>query len=119
MPINPNTQVLLRHPFPNFSSPTQEIYACSSYGKYIILDDNNNEVSFNRSDFFVHFPHINTSVRVADTDSHAFPLGTIVKITDITFEEDDEQMRPQSHYWYECEYSGLTQYLRRSQFTLL
>ena len=83
--INTNTSVLLRHRLPNFSSPIQEIYACSSCGKYIILDDNNNEVSFNRSDFLIHYPHINTLARVTDTDSHSFPMDAIVKITDIEF----------------------------------
>ena len=111
--INPNTSVLLRHRLPNFSSPIQEIYACSSCGKYIILDDNNNEVSFNRSDFLIHYPHINTLVRVTDTDGHSFPLGTIAKITDIEFWEDEPP------YAYLCSYSGRKQYLLRSQFKLI
>ena len=116
--LNPNTPVLLRHRFPNFSSPIQEIYACSSCGKYIILDDDNNEVSFNRSDFLVHFPHIDTPVRVTDTDSHSFPMGTIVKIIDIEFSDIEEQEYP-NNYFYLCSYSGHVQYLLRSQFKLI
>lgn len=111
--INPNTSVLLRHHLPNFSSPIQEIYACSSCGKYIILDDNNNEVSFNRSDFLIHYPHINTLVRVTNTGNHSFPLNTIVKITDIEFWWDEH------HHAYLCSYLGNTQYLLRSQFKLI
>ena len=114
--INPNTSVLLRHRLPNFSSPIQEIYACSSCGKYIILDDNNNEVSFNRSDFLIHYPHINTLARVTDTDSHFLPLGAIVKITDIEFWEDEGQEFTNHHYAYLCSYLGHEQYLLRSQF---
>ena len=117
--INPNTSVLLRHRLPNFSSPIQEIYACSSCGKYIILDDDDNEVSFNRSDFLIHYPHINTLVRVTDTDSHFFPLGTIAKITDIEFWEDEGQEYTNHHYFYLCSYSGHKQYLLRSQFKLI
>ena len=117
--INPNKSVLLRHRLPNFSSPIQEIYACSSCGKYIILDDNDNEVSFNRSDFLIHYPHINTLVRVTDTDSHFFPLGTIAKITDIEFWEDEGQKSTNYHYLYLCFHSGHEQYLLRSQFKLI
>lgn len=111
--INPNTSVLLRYRLPNFSSPIQEIYACSSCGKYIILDDNNNEVSFNRSDFLIHYPHINTLVRVTDTGGHSFPLGAIVKITDIGFWWDEH------HHAYVCSYLGHEQHLLRSQFKLI
>ena len=114
--INTNTSVLLRHRLPNFSSPIQEIYACSSCGKYIILDDNNNEVSFNRSDFLIHYPHINTLARVTDTDSHSFPMDAIVKITDIEFWEDEGQESTNHHYFYLCSYSRHKQYLLRSQF---
>ena len=117
--INPNKSVLLRHRLPNFSSPIQEIYACSPCGKYIILDDNNNEVSFNRSDFLIHYPHINTLVRVTDTDNHSFPLGTIAKITDIEFWEDEGQESTNPHYFYLCSYSRHEQYLLRSQFKLI
>lgn len=92
--INPNTSVLLRYRLPNFSSPIQEIYACSSCGKYIILDDNDNEVSFNRSDFLIHYPHINTPVRVTDTDSHFFPLGTIAKLQILNFGKTKDRSIP-------------------------
>lgn len=117
--INPNTSVLLRCRLPNFSSPIQEIYACSSCGKYIILDDNDNEVSFSCSDFLIHYPHINTSVRVTDTEYHSFPLGTIVKITDIGFLGDEEQGYTNHPHVYVCSYSGHEQYLLRSQFKLI
>ena len=112
--LSPTTQVLLRHPLPNFSSPIQEIYACSSCGKYVILDDDNREVCFLRRDFLLHFPRINTAVRVTNTGNHFFPMGTIVKITGITFNEDNGQ-----RYLYKCEYSGLVQYLRRKDFKLI
>ena len=117
--INPNKSVLLRHRLPNFSSPIQEIYACSSCGKYIILDDDDNEVSFNRSDFLIHYPHINTLVRVTDTDGHFFSLGTIAKITDIEFYEDEGQRSTNHHYLYLCSHSRHEQYLLRSQFKLI
>ena len=117
--INPNKSVLLRHRLPNFSSPIQEIYACSSCGKYIILDDNNNEVSFNRSDFLIHYPHINTLVRVTDTDGHVFPMNSIVKIIDIDLWEDEGQKSTNHHYLYLCSYSRHEQYLLRSQFKLI
>ena len=117
--INPNTSVLLSHCLPNFSSPIQEIYACSSCGKYIILDDDDNEVSLNRSDFLIHYPHINTLVRVTDTDSHFFPLGTIAKITDIEFWEDEGHKSTNHPYAYLCSYLGHEQYLLRSQFKLI
>ena len=117
--INPNKSVLLRHRLPNFSSPIQEIYACSSCGKYIILDDDDNEVSLNRSDFLIHYPHINTLVRITDTDSHFFPLGTIAKITDIEFWEDEGQESTNHPYAYLCSYLGHEQYLLRSQFKLI
>ena len=117
--INTNKSVLLLHRLPNFSSPIQEIYACSPCGKYIILDDNDNEVSFNRSDFLIHYPNINTPVRVTDTDSHFFSLGTIVKITDIEFWEDEGQKSTNYHYLYLCSYLGHEQYFLRSQFKLI
>lgn len=90
----------------------------SSTKEYTITDDREDLVCF-RSDFLVHFPHINTPVRITDEDGHSFPMGTIVKIADIGFLDDEEQEYPNHNYYYLCSYSGHGQYLLRSQFKLI
>lgn len=117
--INPNSIVLVKQNIFKSNSAIARIIGYNSATKeYTITDDVEDFACF-RSDFLIHYPHINTSVRVTDTDSHSFPLGTIVKITDINFWDYEGRESINPRYVYLCSYSGHVQYLLRSQFKLI
>ena len=117
--INPNSIVLVKQNVFKSNSAIARIIGYNSSTKEYIITDDVEDFACYRSDFLIHYPHINTSVRITDTDSHSFPLGTIVKITDIGFWGDEEQESTNHHYVYVCSYLGHEQYLLRSQFKLI
>lgn len=117
--INPNTIVLVKQNVFKSNSAIARIIGYNSSTKEYIITDDVEDFACSRSDFLIHYPHINTPVRVTDTDSHSFPLGTIVKVIDIGFWGDEEQESTNHHYVYVCSYSGHEQYLLRSQFKLI
>lgn len=116
--LNPNTLVLLKCSIPGFSSPVQEIYACSSYGQYIILDDDNREVCFTRDDFYTNFPHLGQRILVSGTENHYADVDFISTITGIYFNKN--YGRGSYHrYIYGYKNNGSEEYLTRNQFILL
>lgn len=117
--INPNTIVLVKQNVFKSNSAIARIIGYNSATKeYTITDDVEDFACF-RNEFIASFPHPGSHVRVTDTDSHSFPLGTIVKITDIGFWGDEEQGYTNHPHVYVCSYSGHVQYLLRSQFKLI
>lgn len=111
--IDMNSIVLVKQNVFESNSAIARIIGYNSATKeYTITDDVEDFTCF-RSDFLIHYPHINTLVRVTNTGNHSFPLNTIVKITDIEFWWDEH------HHAYACSYLGNTQYLLRSQFKLI
>lgn len=111
--INPNSIVLVKQNIFESNSAIARIIGYNSSTKEYTITDDREDFTCSRSDFLIHYPHINTFVRVTDTDGHSFPLGTIVKITGIEFWEDEHP------HAYLCFYSGYEQYLLRSQFKLI
>lgn len=116
--INLNSIVLVKQNVFESNSAIARIIGYNSATKEYTITDDREAFTCYRSDFLIHYPHINTSVRVTDTDGHIFPMDAIVKIADIEFLDSDNHYLPH-RYFYKCEYSGVTQYLTRSQFTLL
>ncbi|WP_440972153.1 hypothetical protein [Megamonas funiformis] len=117
--INPNSIVLVKQNIFESNSAIARIIGYNSSTKEYTITDDVEDFACSRSDFLIHYPHINTSVRVTDTEYHSFPLGTIVKITDIGFLGDEEQGYTNHPHVYVCSYSGHEQYLLRSQFKLI
>lgn len=117
--INPNSIVLVKQNVFKSNSAIARIIGYNSATKeYTITDDVEDFACF-RNEFIASFPHPGSHVRVTDTDSHSFPLGTIVKITDINFWDYEGRESINPHYVYLCSYSGHVQYLLRSQFKLI
>ena len=117
--IDINSIVLVKQNVFKSNSAIARIIGYNSSTKEYTITDDVEDFACYRSDFLIHYPHINTPVRVTDTDSHFFPLGTIAKITDIEFWEDEGQEYTNHHYFYLCSHSGHEQYLLRSQFKLI
>lgn len=117
--INPNTIVLVKQNVFKSNSAIARIIGYNSSTKEYTITDDVEDFACYRNEFIASFPHPGSHVRVTDTDSHSFPLGTIVKITDIGFWGDEEQESTNHHYVYVCSYLGHEQYLLRSQFKLI
>ena len=111
--IDMNSIVLVKQNVFESNSAIARIIGYNSATKEYIITDDREDFTCSRSDFLIHYPHINTSVRVTDTSVHLFPMGTIVKITNIGFCDYER------HYAYVCTYSGYEQCLLRSQFKLI